>query len=105
MMITVSVLYPNSDGASFDHDYYKDKHIPMVAEKLGSALKGVKVERGIAGGAPGTPAPYVAIAHLSFDSVEDFQNSFGPNAQEILADIPNYTAIEATFQISEVASG
>ena len=104
-MITVSVLYPNDEGASFDHDYYKDKHIPMVAEKLGSALKGVTIERGIAGGAPGAPAPYVAIAHLSFDSVADFQGSFGPNAEAILADIPNYTAIQATFQVSEVVSG
>ena len=101
-MITVSVLYPNQDGASFDHDYYKDKHIPLVAERLGSALKNVTVERGLAGGAPGAPAPFVAIAHLSFDSVEDFQNSFGPHAEEILADIPNYTAIPATFQVSEV---
>jgi len=104
-MITVSVLYPNTEGEAFDMDYYVGKHIPMVQDKLGSACKSVKVEAGIAGGAPGEPAPFVAVAHLSFDSVEDFQNSFGPNAEEILADIPNYTAIPATFQVAEVKLG
>jgi uncharacterized protein (TIGR02118 family) len=104
-VITVSVLYPNTSNEAFDMDYYVGKHIPMVQEKLGSALKSVKVEAGIAGGTPDAPAPFVAVAHLSFDSVEDFQGSFGPHAEEILADIPNYTAIPATFQIAEVRLG
>jgi len=44
------------------------------------------------------------MGHLYFDSVEDFQNSFGPNAEEIMADIPNYTNIEPVIQISQVHS-
>ena len=27
-MIKVSVMYPNTPGARFDHQYYRDKHIP-----------------------------------------------------------------------------
>lgn len=104
-MITVSVLYANQDGATFDHDYYRDKHIPMVAEKLGPVLRRAVVERGLAGGAPDAPAPYVALGHLSFDSVEDFQQAFAPHAEEIMADVANYTTIVPTFQISEVTSG
>jgi uncharacterized protein (TIGR02118 family) len=103
-MITVTVLYANQDGASFDHDYYRDKHIPMVAEKLGSALRSTVVERGLAGGSPDAPAPFVALCHLGFDSVEAFQQAFAPHAEEILADVANYTTIPATFQISEVRS-
>jgi len=34
--------------------------------------------------------------------VEAFQKSFGPNAGEILGDIPNYTNIQPIVQISEV---
>ena len=104
MSITVTVLYANEDGASFDHDYYRDKHIPMVVEKLGPALRRATVERGIAGGTPDAPAPFTALCHLGFDSVEAFQDAFGPHAEAIMADVPNYTAITPTFQISEVAS-
>ena len=29
-MLKISVLYPNAPGVNFDHDYYRDKHMPMV---------------------------------------------------------------------------
>jgi uncharacterized protein (TIGR02118 family) len=102
LMIKVSVLYPNEEGKSFDMGYYCDKHIPMVQQKLGAACKSVAVEQGMAGGQPGSPPTYIAMGHLYFDSVEAFQAAFGPHAKEIMGDIPNYTKIQPTIQISEV---
>ncbi len=101
-MIKVSVFYPNNEGCKFDMDYYCNSHIPMVQEKLGEALKGVAVEQGLGGAEPGSQATYVAMGHLLFDSVEAFQSAFGPHAETIMADIPNYTDIQPTIQISEV---
>ena len=101
-MIKVSVLYPNEEGKSFDMDYYCNKHVPMVLEKLGDACKGGAVEEGLGGGAPGAPATYIAMGHLYFDSVEAFQSSFGPHTDAIMGDIPNYTEIQPVIQISEV---
>jgi len=101
-MIKVSLFYPYEEGKKFDMDYYLNSHIPMVQEKLGAALKGGAVEQGLSGGEPGSPATYVAMGHLLFDSVEAFQNSFGPHSEAIMADIPNYTDLQPTIQISEV---
>jgi uncharacterized protein (TIGR02118 family) len=101
-MIKVSVFYPQNPGATFDMGYYLGKHIPMVREKLGAACKGVSVEQGLAGGAPGAPPTYHAIAHLTFDSVEAFQAAFAPHADGIMGDIPNYTRIQPIIQVSEV---
>jgi uncharacterized protein (TIGR02118 family) len=42
------------------------------------------------------------MGHLYFDSVESFQTAFGPHAKEILADVPNYTDVKPSMQISEV---
>ena len=104
-MIKVSVMYPNTPGARFNHEYYRDKHMPMVQAKLGAALKFYAVDKGLAGGAPGAPATYVGMCHLYCDSVETFQAGFGPHAKEIMADIPNYTDIAPVMQISEVVVG
>lgn len=101
-MIKVGVFYPNNAGSKFDMKYYLEKHIPLVRQKIGSALKSVAVEQGLAGGTPGAPMTYSVICHLSFDSVDAFQTAFGANAPTIMADIPNYTDIQPVVQISEV---
>jgi uncharacterized protein (TIGR02118 family) len=61
----------------------------MVREKLGTAFKAGSVDQGLGGAEPGSPAAYVAMGHLIFDLVEEFQTAFGPNAEAIMADIPN----------------
>ncbi|OLB29051.1 MAG: EthD family reductase [Acidobacteria bacterium] len=101
-MIKVTVVYPNTSGGYFDIRYYCDTHIPLVRRLLGPALEGVAVEHGIAGATPGSPAPYLAIGQLQFDSVEAFQSAFGPHSQEIMSDVPNYTNIQPVIQISEI---
>jgi uncharacterized protein (TIGR02118 family) len=101
-MIKVSVMYPNSSDATFDIDYYCNNHMVMVGELLGETLKSSNVDHGLAGGAPGEIAPFIAMGHLLFDSVDSFQKAFGPHAEKILADIPNYTNTQPQIQISEV---
>lgn len=101
-MIKISVFYPNNAGVRFDMNYYVSKHLPMVQKKVGPALKSVAAEQGISGGAPGAPAPYVAVGHLMFDSVDEFQAAFTPHAEAIMADVANYTNVQPIIQIAEV---
>jgi uncharacterized protein (TIGR02118 family) len=63
------------------------------------------VDKGLAGGAPDAPATYVAMCHIFCESVPAFQGAFGPHAQEIMGDIPNYTDLAPVIQISEVVVG
>ena len=101
-MIRINVLYPNSATATFDMDYYLGTHMPMVRQRMGSALKGMTVEQGVSGGQPGSDPAYRVLATLVFDSVDAFQAAFVPYAPEIQGDIPRYTNIVPTIQISEV---
>ena len=101
-MIKVSVLYPNGEGKKFDLDYYCNQHVKMVGGLLGDSVKGASVEKGLGGAAPNSPATYAAMGDLYFESMESFQNTFGPNAEKIMADLPNFTNIEPVVQISEV---
>ena len=101
-MIKVSALYPNGKGKKFDMDYYCNTHLPMVLGLLGDAVKSGTVERGLAGGTPDAPAGFLTMGHLYFETIEAFQNAFGPNAEKIMGDIPNFTNTVPVIQISEV---
>lgn len=104
-MIKVSVMYPNKPGARFNHEYYRDKHMPLVKARMGDACKYYTVDKGLAGGAPDAPATYVAMCHIFCNSAPAFQAAFGPHAKEIMGDIPNYTDLSPIIQISEVVVG
>lgn len=100
--IKLTVLYPNEAGKTFNMEYYSNNHVALLGKLLGDAVIGATIENGLGGGAPNSTAPFVAIGNLYFNDMESFENSFGPNAAEIMADLPNYTNIEPTVQISEV---
>jgi uncharacterized protein (TIGR02118 family) len=101
-MIKVSVLYPNSQDLVFDKEYYINKHMSLVSKLLGEALKNVQVDFGIAGGSLDEAPKYIVMTHMSFESIESFQNIFGIHAEELLSDIPNFTNCQPELQISEI---
>lgn len=104
-MIKVSVMYPNTAGARFDQNYYRDIHMPLVKERMGKACLFYTVDKGLSGSSPDSPAPYIAMCHIFSDSLDEFQAGFGPHADEILGDIPNYTDLSPVMQFSEVVVG
>jgi uncharacterized protein (TIGR02118 family) len=101
-MIKVSVMYPNVSDGTFDIDYYCNTHFPMVEKLLGDALKSGTVDSGLAGGTNGEAPAFIAMGHMTFNSVEEFQESFGPSAALIMSDLPNFTNIQPQIQISEI---
>ena len=104
-MIKFTVMYPNTPGARFDHTYYREKHMPMVKERMGKYLKSYAIDQGLGGGAPGDAATYVVVGHLICESIADFQAGFLPHAKEISADVANYTDLKPVVQISEIVVG
>ena len=42
------------------------------------------------------------MGHMIFDSVEAFQNAFGPHADKIMSDLPNFTITQPQIQISDI---
>ncbi|HXY92921.1 MAG TPA: EthD family reductase [Acidimicrobiia bacterium] len=97
-MIRVSILYPRSEGTTFDIDYYVSKHMPLVQKELGDTLKGYGVDEGIGGD---HPAPYHCVGYLMFDSVDDFFGGMA-GATETRNDVANFTDCTPQLQISEV---
>ena len=83
-------------------EYYTNQHVPMVKNLLGDALLGISVEKGLGNAEPNSAPSFKVIGCLYFESMESFQNSFGPNAESIANDAVNFTNIEPIVQISEM---
>ena len=93
-MIRLSVLYPATEGATFDHDYYRDKHVPLAVRTWG--LDGAEIDKGVDG-------PYVAAVHFKFESAEALQGAMvAEGTGDVLADVANYTSIAPVLQTSEI---
>ena len=93
-MIRLSVLYPATDGATFDHDYYRDSHVPLAVKTWG--VERFEIDKGVNG-------PYVAAVHFTFESLEAMGEAMGgPGTADVMADVANYTTIQPTLVISDV---
>ncbi|MCM3922526.1 EthD family reductase [Frankia sp. AiPs1] len=93
-MIRFSVLYPRTEGATFDHDYYRDKHIPLASATWG--ISEIEIDRGLDG-------PYVAASHFRFASIEEMKAAMSRGDRAaIVADVANFTTITPVMQTSEV---
>ncbi|HEU0168894.1 MAG TPA: EthD family reductase [Chloroflexota bacterium] len=101
-MHRLTVAYPAREGATFDFDYYRTKHLPMVMSHIGPSAKRAEVGRGVAGAAPGAPSPYMAIGQIWIEGLERLGAALQNHGREIMGDVPNYTNIEPVVSIDEV---
>jgi uncharacterized protein (TIGR02118 family) len=93
-MIRLTVFYPKTEGATFDHDYYRDKHVPLAVKTWG--LAGAEIDKGIDG-------PYEAAVHFKFESPEALGAAMGATGTgDVMADVANYTSIAPVLQTSEI---
>ena len=99
-MIKITIAYPNEAGKDFDMDYYLHRHI---ANFDGDPLvKGILVEEGKCDLGGGDNVPYRCLAHIFYNSMEDFQASFSAIRSKLIDDMKNFTTIPSTDQISQV---
>ena len=99
-MIRASVLYPNSEGATFDKAYYLNSHMKMVREKLGPALLKDEIWSGV--DVPGLPpAAYLFLLHMYFESLETFGAGFQEHGGTFMEDVPNYTNVVPVVEVEQ----
>ena len=93
-MIRLSVFYPSTDGATFDHDYYRNTHVPLCVKTWNPIA--AEIDKGVDG-------PNVAAVHFKFESLSALQAAMGAEGTgDVLADVANYTSIAPVLQTSEI---
>jgi len=101
MAVSVQVIYPVSEGTTFDYDYYVDKHMKLVDETMGPHIRSTVVTKGLAGGGPDAPPAFHAVATFVFDD-EAAMGAALANAAPLNDDLANFTDSEPAFLIGEV---
>jgi uncharacterized protein (TIGR02118 family) len=101
-VIRLTILYPNSEGATFDIDYYLNTHVPLSKRLQSPSLKSFAVDHGFGTGVPDEKPPFLVIANLVYDSMEAFIEAFMPHMEELQGDIGNYTNVVPIIQFSEI---
>jgi uncharacterized protein (TIGR02118 family) len=101
-MPVISVIYPRSEGDTFDYEYYENTHLPLVAARWGGAgLSEARALRGVAT-PDGGDAPFFVIALLHFTSLDAMRAATGgEHAAEIFGDIANFTGVRPVIQIND----
>ena len=92
-MYIITIHYPAADGATFDHEYYRSKHLPEVGKAFGpfglgyaSVLKG---EESVDGGAPA----FFVTTILSFREEQGARDAMASEgAKALAADVPNFSS-------------
>ena len=93
-MIRMSVFYPDGEGATFDHDYYRTTHVPLAVESWG--LSSAEIDKGVSG-------PHVAAVHFTFESMDAMNEAMAsPGTGAVMADVANFTNIAPVIQTSEI---
>ena len=101
MAMTVQAVYPITDGATFDYDYYVNTHLPLVRKHFGAhGMDTLSASRGVSGG-PGTEPPYFAIATMRFPDEASMKAALGAG-EPVLADIANFTTCRPKLLIGSV---
>ena len=100
MALSLQVIYPITEGTSFDMEYYLGTHMPLVGEHMGAHIASTLVTKGLAGG-PNTPAGHYAIATMTFADQAAMDAAMAASGP-VLADIANFTNTQPQMLVGEV---
>ncbi len=93
-MIRVSMMYPVTEGATFDLEYYRTTHIGDIVKRTPGVVR-YEIDEAIDG-------PYFMIGQI-FESAEALQPAMNaPTADEAWADVPNFTNLQPVMQVSRI---
>jgi uncharacterized protein (TIGR02118 family) len=100
-MYILTVTYPKSPDATFDFDYFRQKHLPEVGKAFApfglgyaSVLRG---EETVGGGEPA----YFATTILSFATEQGARDAVASDGgRTLVADFTNFTSVTPVIQFN-----
>lgn len=101
-MHCLTVTYPIGEDTSFDHDYYRNTHMPLCARLFAAHGYRGSVLRSSQGKAPGSGDLNYVSVDLLFDSQEQLGAALAAGGKDVGSDVVNYTNATPSMVFSEV---
>lgn len=98
-MPRLSILYPNSEGAEVDLDYFVTKHVPLLVRLLGDAISDLAVTKGLE--VFGQPAAFACGVSFEVGDLADFYDAFEPKAEQVFADVDAFSSAAPVITAAE----
>ena len=99
----LTILYPYQDGDTFNHDYYRDSHLPMIMKLCGTeAISRFELRKGLSG-QDGSSAPlYTATINIYIGDQTAFDEAGKQHNQTMIDDVPNFSQVQPLIVPTEV---
>lgn len=103
-MIRVVGFYRWSEGAKFDHEYYKSEHMKLTRDALiPKGLVRLESDRYLTAEPPEV-GTIIAASHAYFPSIDIARSAMAAVAGTLMADVPKYTNIKPELYFVAVTS-
>lgn len=104
-MYVITIHYPRAEGATFDYDYYRTRHLAEVGKAFGPFGLGyanvLKGEESV----DGTPPAYFITTILSFRDEQGARNAIASeDGRALAADVANFTSVRPLVQFNTVVA-
>jgi uncharacterized protein (TIGR02118 family) len=103
-MKCITVLYPAEGNDSFDFEFYRTRHAPLIEDILGASLHRIEIRKGTAT-ADGKPPAFIAVISIWIADWAAYEAAMAKRAQELIDEVPLFTRQMPTIQIDEVFYG
>jgi uncharacterized protein (TIGR02118 family) len=89
----VTILYPRQEAASWDADYYRDKHMPLLMRLYGTeAIRRFELHKPTPL-PPGTTPAFLGTVNIYIEDLERFAAASAEHAQTLVADVVNISSV------------
>ena len=100
-MKCITVLYPLKGNESFDFDFYRRRHVPLIQDILGSSLHRIEVRRGTAGH-DGAAPQFTCVVSILISDWAAYEKAMATRTQELLDEVPLFSKVMPVIQVDEV---
>jgi hypothetical protein len=112
----LTTLYLSGEGAKFDGDAFRDRHVQTLKSAYGSALERVELRVAVTPpaspaveGAPAPPAPppppFLAASSMWFKDLKGFIDGIKAHGQQIGTEAATVTNCKTIVQLDQVVAG
>ena len=93
----LTILYPREDGATWNADYYRDGHMPLIMDLYGTrAIRRFEVRKGPEQGA------FMGTVNIYIEDQDAFDAAGAEHTQTLVDDVPNFSSVFPVVVTTEI---